>query len=996
MSPNQNSTSRQVLAELESLLTQPTEPTNAEVIDAHGRATAAIRAINERLANAHQLIAAGRRGEAIEIAEGPPHVLDEIALLDSQLIRDWEHWADQFGLPRFMPLRNDLAALLNSAYTTENQLEHLLRRHRLLAIGRANLRQRILVLQQLAAADPTNPQWNKALPEYQQLRLEQLAQRAAQGRQCEDLRGLQEVMAELRQTHWMIPVSKSQIDSIQREIDRLQMHESTSEAVALGEHIRDAFAGGDLARLQPLIDRWRSIESRVDPSALADVIPQVQSVIDWYDEELQQHQVAEVQSQALQKIRTIKKDTRSEDIHSVIQSIAATGAEVPSELHDTYLNRIDEEKRVKRLKAGFVAGAIALALIIITTLAAFTYLRYQREADVTRLLELIPDQIDRGDLIVAQQLLDSAPHDDERFFDLREKLSEKQLVEKIRTDDFQSGVEQLRQAMAEAKEATDFESLLSRVSRFAPSAQRADELLIADALKAEVQTLRDQRKKEIVDEARQLNEMVRAGLKTLASNDQARDTTTQWIQQLGAHRTDRWLREERELLMKLEATSNAVADRRDQILDEIRAQNDVDKLVQKITDRVGEWDAWESLVADGARIDAPAAATFQEIGECIDEERAGWLAIQQWNELAAKWSISQIASATSARAERIKSDLSLLTTAGLGDLPAANAFIDVCQLAVPTADRQAALEQILAQLRSPKMSGMGAVQVAATKTADARWYYFDPAESSLTVRGENLRITYFTDIDMTQTETSEFASDDVRIPSDFAERSGDYLDGTRPLLAPHVSLCNDAMERLERLQLDSTQWDRSFKESYDAIVQAKQLDSLVQLFLVNGLLSLGSRGSWRLATAYADHLQLIRESNVRTDVNWVQPTDADAAAARKQASDLLERLQVTRPVNPSPQLQKLLARAIDTEYIPVGWLDQSAGRWIVRTKAGGSHSGPLYVRYKDAGAMKTIRVGTLAGREASLEAAVSPSAMRLGRPVWVGKGVSNGSETNAR
>ena len=51
--------SRQLLNELESLLTQPIEPTRSEVEAAHGAATQAIRNVNERLANVHQLIAAG-------------------------------------------------------------------------------------------------------------------------------------------------------------------------------------------------------------------------------------------------------------------------------------------------------------------------------------------------------------------------------------------------------------------------------------------------------------------------------------------------------------------------------------------------------------------------------------------------------------------------------------------------------------------------------------------------------------------------------------------------------------------------------------------------------------------------------------------------------------------------------------------------------------------------------------------------------------------------
>ncbi len=767
MSLNNREGSRQLLAELESLLTQPTEPTRTEVEAAHGAATQAIRSVNERLASVHQLIAAGRRAEGIEIAEGPPHVLDEIAILDSQLIRDWEHWSGQFGLPRFAPLRSDLASLLNGAYTAENQLEHLLRRHRLLAIGRANLRQRIAVLSQLSAADPSNPQWNKGLALCQRQRLEQLSERSTLARKLRDLRGLQQIMAELRQTRWLTPVSKAQVEAVQKQINLLQIRESTNEAIALSEHIQDAYAAGDKSRLGPLIVRWREIESKIDPHAMSDVLPQVRSVVDWFEQELQAQRDAEAQSRALQRVASIQSGAQADEIRSVMEGIVSTGAEVPVELRESYVDRVREETRSKRLRAGLITGAIAAALLGITTIVAIAYRSYQNEAALASMVDAIDAQLASGDLDGAEGLLETAPRDDERFHDFRDQLSQKQLAEKVRADQFKADGEKLRIALDEAKSVEEFNSLAIRVSQLADRAEQDGEFVAAKELTEYVDARREQRKNEAIQGANQLVVEVREGLKTLVPDSGAKSTLTDWIQKIQKARTDAWIREESQLLLKLDETSNQVADRRESI----REKAAIEKSLEKITRSVGDWDrlgiAWHFGQSTAMQ---SSEASFRRLRIAhAKNENCG-----QRSESGTK-SHRPGRSTRSCRQANSRRDRSALTwtkSSGLGWVTCRRP-----EILLPPARLPCRLQHATGELwrRSSRICSRRRCRRSMRSRSRPpnhhllQWYYFPPSDDSFSPRGDGFRLKYYTDLEMIDLETGTYTFSSVKVPAGFVE-----------------------------------------------------------------------------------------------------------------------------------------------------------------------------------------------------------------------------------
>jgi hypothetical protein len=441
----------------------------------------------------------------------------------------------------------------------------LLRRHRLLAMGRANLRQRIAVLSQLATADPSNPQWNRALIECQRRRLDQLAERTTQGRKHDDLRCLQQIAEELRQTRWLTPVSNAQLETVQRQITRLRGRQSTIEAIALAEHLQDAFAAKDKARLLPLIERWTKIEPNVDRLALSDDLPSIQSVIEWYDQDARQQREAETQSTALDRAETIESDSESTEIRSVIDGIASTGADTPAKLREAYVQRVARETRGRRWRAGLITSAIATVVFALGFWARLTYRSYQRDATLTKMLGTIDQKLTVGQLAAADELLSEVPGDDERFDEARTRLQAQQLVEDRRAVEFQAEATALGKVIDNARQIDAFDSLTLRLSQLADRAKQDDEHAMASKLAKDVKVARSDRKMVVMDEARGLILKIREDLETLKPDDDARSVLTGWNRQLFKTRTDRWLLNESSLLAELAATSEAVADRREAV-----------------------------------------------------------------------------------------------------------------------------------------------------------------------------------------------------------------------------------------------------------------------------------------------------------------------------------------------------------------------------------------------------------------------------------------------
>src|ERR1035437_5956337 len=112
--------------------------------------TAMCTSANERLRKCSSFLQQGLRTEAIHLADESPNLLDLVAALDLPDPQTWADYCQNNGLAVPSALQLDRATQLNEAYAQDQPLEHLLSRHRLLALSRAPVGQRLEVMRRIS------------------------------------------------------------------------------------------------------------------------------------------------------------------------------------------------------------------------------------------------------------------------------------------------------------------------------------------------------------------------------------------------------------------------------------------------------------------------------------------------------------------------------------------------------------------------------------------------------------------------------------------------------------------------------------------------------------------------------------------------------------------------------------------------------------------------------------------------------------------------------
>ncbi|MEN6449925.1 MAG: hypothetical protein ABFC96_05475, partial [Thermoguttaceae bacterium] len=154
--------------------------------------------------------------------------------------------------------------------------------------------------------------------------------------------------------------------------------------------------------------------------------------------------------------------------------------------------------------------------------------------------------------------------------------------------------------------------------------------------------------------------------------------------------------------------------------------------------------------------------------------------------------------------------------------------------------------------------------------------------------------------------------------------------------------------------------------------------------LLQRLFEAGLRGSHCLEKAFGRHLEWLNKQAIDVYANWLDPGDATAADARREAARKLRELpDIVEARKAAASDVKTLSQRRLAEYRWVGWLHRSQdGRWKCLVKQPADQSGRLFTVYRNAPDEKP-QFGAL-GRLTGLNAEVDPTGPLLaGRPVFL-------------
>ena len=374
------------------------ESENSEVDLLQDRLIELVESVNLRLRKCDQLLTQGLRGEALQEAEREPSIFDLVAELD---FPEWDAWQVQVrsvGLPPQPDLLLDIASELNEAYNQHASIEKLLRQHRVFALARAPLADRIKVLRNIADRDPTNGLWQQDLVAYEKSRCAEIGKELASSYSKKDFVAVDTIYQELHSDGWSVDIPDSLLSTAFDNRQALVSSDSLKRLEGIADKIDSAFAGFNVNATQKLCEQWdKHIGLVRNGPRKQDLEDSVQAAFEWLDDEL----AAEVEKQAQRRVYDSLiegiDDLRitKEELQRRMGVCDRFEEPIPARIERRYDQRIREFEQKEKRKTFTTIFSIVSLILVVAGIGVGLFLwqaaRNKLKSDVTTLARMLDD-----------------------------------------------------------------------------------------------------------------------------------------------------------------------------------------------------------------------------------------------------------------------------------------------------------------------------------------------------------------------------------------------------------------------------------------------------------------------------------------------------------------------------------------------------------------------------------------------------------------------------
>lgn len=337
------------------------------------------RRVNEKAQRCLELLRQGHRVDAMHLAKEPPDLQQEILLLDFTERPQWIDLCDRAGMPiseTFDP--QALYSMAQELYAESGTLDHLLRMHRRMAMGRAPIADRLRTLRRIRQADPKDEFWKDDIRAYEAVLLKELLDCAEKANKEADLPALEDVLGELQSPDWLVKPPPAHVRAIERIIQPYRQRLADARFDKLAEQIHHAFSKLDEAQCCDLLAQWQQTidETGAQPNAgKADHMAGIQKWLDdlqrTRDEEATYQRACETLDRA---IETSYDKGLLQRLENDVMAFSRGVSEISiGRLRD----RIDEINALRRRRTVLIAigivGGILLLGAGVTAIAVWQY-----------------------------------------------------------------------------------------------------------------------------------------------------------------------------------------------------------------------------------------------------------------------------------------------------------------------------------------------------------------------------------------------------------------------------------------------------------------------------------------------------------------------------------------------------------------------------------------------------------------------------------------------
>lgn len=970
---------QQVVYEIQSLLALP-EVAPSESQRVHRLAqqySDAVNEVNARLRECDEFLRRGNRDEAVRRSKAEPDLLEAAGTLDFLERQQWNELLDHFQVARPPNLQTEIAEELNASFASVQSDARLMRLHRLYALARRPLRERISVMRQIARARPDEPFWQEDLVTFEKARHEEVPLEIDAAARSGDMKCLARLDQELRSEDWRERPPAALIQRAGQLHKQMRVAAARRELERLADTLNQAHSALDAAAGRQARDAFNHLAPQGISNPGDPLLELVAPAMQWLAEEDRREQE---QAEYEAALRTLEKAINSprvipHKLERLYHAVAQHDAGVPERLQRLYEERrrqlAAQEARRKRLR-------VLAALLVVAGLAAATwYVAHRRAflAEVQRHKEALAALLDEKKLDEAGQyvegLKEGAPavHRAQDIQELCARLAAGMEAEGQRQRDLEQHLAAAKQWGVDEADWETFPGALEEIEKALAIAKPAEQARV-EALKQQIEDqqrrLQQRVDRQFADDWKALE----GRIKNVDRNSS--DEITQRLAEI--QEMERRAHVSAELLIPLPAA----VERLKKLNAELAQRQTEKQILDTITKALGDPERF-AIALGRYREKLPNTSRAEDFASVAQQEVSIWKGVKRWDDLLDRWArvsmtglSPQRAGEMVAEADRLSQELS---DSG-APIPAEVGFLLPHLKAI--AERGAdggpgTVADLEERLKLPAVADL--MMVKTTAAAGGERYYFQQKPIDT---GSRLSFVYFKTIDLKEMERVRLAKSDIANPV-----ANDVYDWT----SPQARFSAFARDKLAEIQLDN--WERTFYEILQSLAADQEIEPILKAQLMQMVLDTACKGSHCFQQAFRKHLDALEGARLDPNANWLVPRDDAAEKARRAAREALQRLpDLATAGAEAASLYKQLAKGVaGPRYAWVGWLcDEGGGNWTCVTNPDGlpKLSGKLVVIFRpsESGPTSQAEVGTFDRQEARL-APGAKDGLKEGRPVFL-------------
>ena len=879
--------------------------------------------VNVRLRRCDDCVKQGLRSEALHLAESKPNLLDAVAILDFPERNELNDIVSLYFMTPPEPLLIDVATALNEAYAEHEPLEKLLDIHRLLALGRAPLAQRLSVLRSLADLDTLSPHWDQDIREMERARFRELEAESVAATKSGNAEALNTLVSEIRMLEWREAIPASLSRNLKARATHAVRGNARQRMEELSEQLFAAFSALDVSTAQPLREEWKQNRRLVQVDENDPLVERVKPVLNWLDDEDRKASDTQEFAKITADIERAldDDDITVEDLNRLQLAADRYERRLPSTLEMRFRSRLGtlrlNDVRRKKLIVGAGIGAFA---IVAGIFGFIIYLSMEGEK-TRRLVAAAASYIDDGKLGEAQKLIDqyAAQSTSEAWLGIKRRMADAEQSERDRIANWKAQI-------ATARESEDLILIEAALKQARELAKTTDE-------KIELGQLQSTWQKRVHEATAERERVFREAITSASNELKALDAALASTELLEPSRfqslldsveiqmarllpdrgsVSKELGSQATLLeSRFKASQQTVADltRKAEIFDKL---NDAVLMLPEDTRSTVLTDRYETILAEfiTALPNDPRVAAIK-----VAAESSPFPAVLAFQKMIKRWGHLNPVDKTDVetRLREIRTFFSEHPQSPDRELVAHyEAFLaSVLRRFEDDGDPDEGIQRRLFNL----FNGKFIKEANVLRDNEGNTYYLQktPKFGSLT------NIYYLTGFNG--------ESDNVSLKSE------NLLTPT-PVAAPHQEIAAKARTMIRSTPID--RWRDNFHELITALLKADKVDSFLRYLLVLKTLEFAGRGDLFLETELSPILEALNDDEIDRSVPWMDPKNKSAIAARSRASEHLSTVSIDSMGTIFTAASKRQGQFEHTLFAPrfsVGWLEKTPhGQWVCHTK----------------------------------------------------------------